>query len=92
MVGVGVGWAAILSMPYALLANAIPASQMGFYMGVFNFFVVLPQIVAAAVLGPVVAHLLGGRGLPVVLAGGASLLVAAAALSWVPDADASGAD
>jgi maltose/moltooligosaccharide transporter len=88
MVGVGIGWAAILSMPYALLANSIPAQRMGFYMGVFNFFIVLPQIVAAAILGPVVNHLLDGRGLPVVIAGGGCFLVAALGLRWVPDADA----
>jgi maltose/moltooligosaccharide transporter len=84
MVGVGIGWATILSMPYALLADAIPASRMGFYMGVFNFFIVLPQILAATVLGPVVRHLFAGRALPAVIAGGVSLFVAAAALSWVP--------
>jgi maltose/moltooligosaccharide transporter len=73
-------------MPYALLANSIPAAKMGFYMGVFNFFIVLPQILAATVLGSVVQHLLGGRAMPVVLAGGLCMLVAAAALTWVPDA------
>lgn len=83
MVGVGIGWAGILSMPYALLANAIPADRMGFFMGVFNFFIVLPQIVAAAVLGPIVAHVLHGRAMPVVMLGGVSLLVAAVALTWV---------
>lgn len=81
---VGIGWATILSMPYALLANSIPANQMGFYMGVFNFFIVLPQILAATLLGPVVEHLLGGRAMLAVLAGGGCLLVAAVALSWVP--------
>ena len=85
MAGVGLGWATILSMPYALLANAIPANQMGFYMGVFNFFIVLPQILAATVLGPVVEHLLGGRASSVVVAGGAAMLVAALALSRVDD-------
>ena len=85
MVGVGIGWATILSMPYALLANAIPAAQMGFYMGVFNFFIVLPQILAATVLGPIVQHLLGGRALTVVLGGGVCMVLAAAALSWVDD-------
>jgi maltose/moltooligosaccharide transporter len=85
MVGVGIGWAAILSMPYALLANAIPPDRMGFYMGVFNFFIVLPQIVAAAVLGPLVEHAFAGRGLPVVLLGGGCFAVAAVGLSWVPD-------
>src|ERR1019366_3327008 len=80
MVGVGIGWATILSMPYAMLADAIPEQKMGFYMGVFNFFIVLPQIVAAALLGPVVKNLFGGHALPAVITGGVSLLVAAAAL------------
>jgi len=84
MVLVGIGWATILSMPYALLANAIPSSRMGFYMGVFNFFIVLPQILAATVLGAVVQHLLGGHAMPVVMAGGASFLIAALALQFVP--------
>ena len=61
MVGVGIGWATILSMPYAMLADAIPAARMGFYMGVFNFFIVLPQILAATVLGPVVQYFFGGQ-------------------------------
>jgi maltose/moltooligosaccharide transporter len=85
MVGVGIGWATILSMPYALLANSIPPAQMGFYMGVFNFFIVLPQILAATLLGPVVEHLLGGRAIAAVMAGGACMLAAAVALSWVPE-------
>lgn len=84
MAGVGIGWATILSMPYALLANALPANRMGFYMGVFNFFIVLPQILAATLLGYVVEHFLGGQALPVVMAGGASMLVAALALGRVP--------
>jgi maltose/moltooligosaccharide transporter len=84
MVGVGIGWATILSMPYALLANAIPARQMGFYMGVFNFFIVLPQILAATLLGPVVEYALGGRPVLAVLFGGLCMLAAAAALTWVP--------
>jgi maltose/moltooligosaccharide transporter len=83
MTGVGIGWATILSMPYAMLADAIPEEKMGFYMGVFNFFIVLPQIVAAALLGPVVKHLFSGHALPAVITGGISLLVAAGALSFV---------
>jgi maltose/moltooligosaccharide transporter len=90
MVGVGIGWAVILSMPYSMLANSIPASKMGFYMGVFNFFVVLPQIVAAAVLGPVVEHVFAGRALPIVFLGGLCFAVAAVALSWVPEPADSG--
>ncbi len=86
MVGVGIGWATILSMPYALLSNSIPPAQMGFYMGVFNFFIVLPQILAATVLGPVVQHLLGGRAVAAVMVGGASMFIAALALQRVPEA------
>ncbi|HKB91748.1 MAG TPA: MFS transporter [Opitutaceae bacterium] len=84
MAGVGIGWATILSMPYALLADAIPPARMGFYMGVFNFFIVLPQIIAATVLGPVVRNFFGEQAMPAVIAGGVSFLVAAAALSLVP--------
>jgi maltose/moltooligosaccharide transporter len=84
MVGVGVGWATILSMPYALLANALPPERMGFFMGVFNLFIVLPQILAATVLGSVVSRLLGGEAMPVVMIGGASMLIAALLISRVP--------
>ncbi|HEY0947062.1 MAG TPA: MFS transporter [Opitutaceae bacterium] len=84
MAGVGIGWASILSMPYALLANGIPAARMGFYMGVFNFFIVLPQIIAATLLGGLVARVFDGRALPVVMAGGGSMLLAALALLRVP--------
>ena len=59
MVLVGVAWASILSMPYAMLSNAIPPEKMGFYMGVFNFFIVLPQILASVGLGVLMTGLLG---------------------------------
>jgi len=85
MTGIGVGWASILSMPYALLANAIPAARMGFYMGVFNFFIVLPQIAASAILGPIVAGWFDGQAINAILFGGASMMVAAIALSWVEE-------
>ncbi len=84
MIGVGIGWATILSMPYALLANAIPANQMGFYMGVFNFFIVLPQILAATLLGPAVEFLFRGQAIYAVMFGGVCMLAAAIALAWVP--------
>ncbi|HEY5079964.1 MAG TPA: MFS transporter, partial [Opitutaceae bacterium] len=64
MTGVGIGWATILSMPYAMLAGSIPAQKMGFFMGVFNFTVVVPQIIAGVVMGPIVVHLFGGHALP----------------------------
>jgi maltose/moltooligosaccharide transporter len=84
MVGVGVAWASILSMPYAMLSNALPPERMGFFMGVFNFFIVLPQILAATLLGPMVEHILGGKPIIAVVLGGVSMLLAALALSLVP--------
>lgn len=83
MVGVGVAWASILSMPYAMLANAIPAARMGFFMGVFNFFIVLPQILASVGLGPLVKHLLGDNPMNAVLLGGGAMLVAALCIGGV---------
>lgn len=85
MTGVGVAWASILSMPYAMLANVIPGHQMGFYMGVFNFFIVLPQILAAVVLGKLVDSMLGGDAMKAVLMGGVSMAIASAATLIVGD-------
>ena len=87
MVGVGIAWASILSMPYAMLSNALPPERMGFYMGVFNFFIVLPQILAATLLGKVVETAFGGSALPAVIAGGLSMLIAAGATFAVPAHD-----
>ena len=78
MVLVGVAWASILSMPYAMLSNAIPAAKMGFYMGVFNFFIVLPQILASAGLGSLMKTLLGDNPMNAVLLGGCSMVLAGA--------------
>jgi maltose/moltooligosaccharide transporter len=77
MVGVGIAWASILSMPYAMLANCLPAEKMGFYMGVFNFFIVLPQITVALGLGEVLVHFPGVDSLYIVVAGGACMILAA---------------
>ncbi|MFM8229642.1 MAG: MFS transporter, partial [Chthoniobacterales bacterium] len=77
MVFVGVAWASILSMPYAMLSNVIPAEKMGFYMGVFNFFIVIPQIIASLGLGLLVRHFLGGDGINAIVLGGAAMIIAA---------------
>ncbi len=76
MLLVGVAWASILSMPYAMLSNAIPPEKMGFYMGVFNFFIVIPQILASLGLGLIMKHLLGGNPMNAVLLGGGSMVLA----------------
>jgi maltose/moltooligosaccharide transporter len=79
----GVAWASILSMPYAILAGALPPERMGVYMGIFNFFIVLPEIIAALTFGPVVKSLLGGNLVYAVMAGGVFMLVAAALVQFV---------
>jgi maltose/moltooligosaccharide transporter len=87
MVGVGIAWASILSMPYAILAGALPPSKMGYYMGVFNFFIVIPQIVAAALLGFIVRRFFGGQAIDALLIGGLSLVLAALLTLKVKDDD-----
>ena len=83
----GIAWASILSMPYAILAGVLPAHRMGVYMGIFNFFIVLPEILAALFFGEIVKRFLGGNLVHAVMAGGVCLFVAAAALFWVPKGD-----
>ena len=90
MAGVGIAWASILSMPYAILSTALPAERMGVYMGVFNFFIVIPEIVAALVFGRL-SRALFGEGNPqaplyFVMLGGACLLTASACVWLVRDA------
>ncbi len=80
----GVAWASILSMPYAILSGVLPAARMGVYMGIFNFFIVLPEILAALFFGPLVKNYLHGNLIHAVMAGGVCMFVAAAALTWVP--------
>ena len=87
MVGVGVAWASILSMPYAILAGSLPAHRMGYFMGVFNFFIVIPQIVAGSVLDFMVSHLFGGQAIWALVAGGASMVLAGLLTLRVRDDD-----
>jgi maltose/moltooligosaccharide transporter len=76
MVGVGFAWASILSLPYALLSDNLPAAKMGVYMGIFNFFIVIPQLLAASVLGVLLRVFFHGQPIYALLLGGGSLLVA----------------
>ncbi|WP_024461526.1 MFS transporter [Marinimicrobium sp. LS-A18] len=85
MIGVGFAWASILSMPYAILSCSLPAHKMGVYMGIFNFFIVIPQIIAGSLLGLILNKLFGGEAIWVLVAGGVSFLVAAAATLIVND-------
>jgi maltose/moltooligosaccharide transporter len=88
---VGVAWASILSMPYALLSSHVPAEKMGIYMGIFNMFIVVPQIVAATLLGPALRAFFANEAIFALVISGVSLLLAALALARVhetPDAAA----
>jgi maltose/moltooligosaccharide transporter len=87
MVGVGIAWASILSMPYAILTGALPQSKMGYYMGVFNFFIVIPQIVAASILGFIVGNFFESQAIYALLIGGGSLVLAALLTLRVEDKD-----
>ncbi len=84
----GIAWASILSMPYAILAGSLPPERMGVYMGIFNFFIVLPEILAALTFGPLVKNLLGGNLVYAVMAGGVCMLIAAVLAQWVKPSDA----
>ena len=84
----GVAWASILSMPYAILAGALPPERMGVYMGIFNLFIVLPEILAALTFGPLVKNYLGGNLVHAVMAGGVFMLIAALLAQWVESSSA----
>lgn len=85
--GIGLAWASILAMPYAILTGSLPQKKLGIYMGIFNFFIVIPQITAAAILGFFVRNLFSGEAIYALLLGGASLFVAALMVSKVDDVD-----
>jgi maltose/moltooligosaccharide transporter len=89
MVGVGIAWASILSMPYAILSGALPAARIGIYMGVFNFFIVIPEITQALTFGPIIRAVFGADNhnapLYMVMAGGVFMLIAALLVLRVRD-------
>jgi maltose/moltooligosaccharide transporter len=76
MIGVGIAWASILSVPYAILSGALPADKMGYYMGVFNFFIVIPQIMAASLLGFILSTFFDGQSIMILVTGGVSMIIA----------------
>lgn len=84
MIGIGMAWGSILTMPYAILSDALPAKKMGIYMGIFNFFIVLPQMIVAGVMGPILTNFLGGQAILTFFIAAASWLIATLALVLVP--------
>lgn len=87
MVGVGIAWASILSMPYAILAGSISPLKMGVYMGIFNFFIVIPQIINALIGGPLVKYFYHDDAIFALVTSGVSFLIAAVLVIKVKDVD-----
>ncbi|MEL6366302.1 MAG: MFS transporter, partial [Pseudomonadota bacterium] len=85
MIGVGIAWASIVSVPYAILSGCLPGHKMGVYMGIFNFFIVIPQLTAASILGVFVRNAFGGETIYALALGGVSMFLAAAATFMVRD-------
>ncbi len=88
MIGVGLAWASILAMPYVILSGSIPAGKLGIYMGIFNFFITLPQIVNGLLGGWIIKHLYGGQAIYAIVLAGVLLLCAAISVLFVYDAHA----
>ncbi len=89
MIGIGLAWASILAMPYAILTGSLPSHKMGVYMGIFNFFIVIPQILAATLLGFMVNSMFSGDSIYALLTGGISMLIAAVLIMFVTDSNQS---
>ncbi len=87
MIGVGLAWSSTLTLPYAILAGALPPDKMGFYMGVFNFFIVIPQIVAASLLGFVVKRVFDNHSIYALMVGGVCMIIAGLLNFIVTDKD-----
>jgi maltose/moltooligosaccharide transporter len=85
--GIGLAWASILAMPYAILTGSLPAEKMGVYMGIFNFFIVIPQITAASILGFFVRNIFNGEAIYALVLGGVSMIVAGIMVMFVEDVD-----
>jgi len=85
MLGVGFAWASILSVPYTILSGCLPSHKLGVYMGIFNFFIVIPQILAVSVLGSMLNFLFDGQPIYILVTGGVAFLLAAIATQIVDD-------
>ena len=87
MVGIGIAWGSILAMPYAILAGSLPVKKMGVYMGLFNFFITLPQIVNGVIGGPMVKRLFDSQAIYALVLAGVLMLLAAVSVRYVEDKD-----
>jgi maltose/moltooligosaccharide transporter len=85
MIGIGIAWASLLTIPYAILTGSLPQKKMGVYMGIFNYFIVIPQILAAAILGLLVRSLFGGHTIYAIVLGGIAMIAAGLLMLFVKD-------
>ena len=84
-VGIGIAWASILAMPYAILASSLPQRKLGIYMGLFNIFIVIPQLLVATVMGSIMKPFFPDQPIWTMLAAAVVMAMAAAAMLWVED-------
>ena len=87
MVGVGLAWASILAMPYAILAGSIPPKKMGIYMGIFNLFITIPQVINGLVGGPMVKYVYGDKAIYALVVAGIVMIIGSFAMKFVDDKD-----
>jgi maltose/moltooligosaccharide transporter len=87
MIGIGMAWGSILAMPYAILAGSLPAKKIGVYMGIFNFFITLPQILNAITGGPIVKRIFDNHAIYAIVMAGVLLFIAAVSVLFVEDKD-----
>jgi maltose/moltooligosaccharide transporter len=85
MIASGIAWASLLTMPYAILSSAVPHRKMGVYMGMFNLFVVIPQILASAILGLLVRTVFGGQAIYAIVLGGVTMIISGVLMMFVKD-------
>lgn len=85
MACVGISWASILSMPYVILSSSIPAGKMGIYMGIFNFFITVPQIINGIIGGPIVKNVYNNQPIYAIIMSGIFMLCAAVSVIYVYD-------
>ncbi len=85
MIGVGIAWAAILSLPFAILSSALPASKMGVYLGIFNFTIAGPQILSGLLGGPMLKNFFGEHAIYILVVAGISMLLGSLSVFFVKD-------
>ena len=88
MIGIGIAWASILTMPYVILSNTLPQDKLGIYMGIFNFFIVLPQLIVVAIMGGVMKSFFPGQPIWTMLIAAAVMIAGAVSMLWVKEESA----